>query len=185
MAGFILWYGFRSFRAALFPWCFLLLIVPIPPVFLDKIVVALQKGSAEISFILFKAAGIPVLRQGLTFSLPGVDVEVGKECSGIRSSVSLLIASILAAHVFLRATWRKVCLCLLTVPVVIFKNAVRIVAISWLGLYVTREFFRGKLHHQYGGLLFSLLSLAMQISLLFMLQRSETASDPSRTRTDR
>jgi exosortase/archaeosortase family protein len=74
---------------------------------------------------------------------------------------------------FLRANWRKVCLCLLTVPVVIFKNAVRIVAISWLGLYVTRDFFQGRLHHQYGGLVFSLLSLGMQLSMLFVLQRSE------------
>jgi exosortase len=156
------------------------LIVPLPLVFLDKIVVTLQKGSAEISFVLFKVAGIPVLRQGLTFSLPGVDIEVGKECSGIRSSLSLLIASALAGHMFLRSNWRKACLCLLTVPVVIFKNAVRIVGISWLGLYVARDFFQGKFHHQYGGLVFSLLSLAIQISVLFILKDSEAHSSRGR-----
>jgi exosortase len=173
LAGFLLCYGGQSFKAALFPWCFLLLIIPLPAAVLDNIVVALQKGSAEVSFVLFKAAGIPIVRQGLTFSLPGIDIEIGKACSGIRSGVSLFIVSILASHLFLHSTWRKVCLCLFTVPVVIFKNAVRIVGISWLGLHVTRDFFQGRLHHQYGGLVFSLLSLAIQISLLFLLSHSE------------
>lgn len=171
-AGLLFFFGPQVVKRALFPVSFLILIVPLPPVVLDRIVVALQAGSADISFVLFKILGVPVFREGLKFALPGVDIEVAQQCSGIRSSMSLFIASILVGHALLRSGWRMVCLCILTIPVVIFKNAVRIVTISWLGVYVDQRFFFGKLHHA-GGLPFSLIALAILGALLFVLRRTE------------
>jgi exosortase len=162
-------------KRAIFPVSFLILIVPLPPVILDRIILALQVGSADISFVLFKILRVPVFRDGLKFALPGVDIEVATQCSGIRSSMSLFIASILVAQALLRSGWRRVCLCLLTIPVVIFKNAVRIVTISWLGVYADQRFFFGKLHHA-GGLPFSLVALAILGALLFALRKSEARS---------
>jgi exosortase len=173
MAGFVLCYGSQSFRAALFPWLFLLLMIPIPTVALDSIVLGLQKGSAVTTYALFKLLGVPVLWQHFKFLLPGVEIEIAKECSGIRSSLSLFITSILAGYVFLQSDWRKVVFSLFTVPVVIFKNAMRIVTISCLGVYVDAGFLQGKLH-RYGGLPFSLVSLAILVPLLFALQKGET-----------
>jgi exosortase len=170
---FVFCYGPAALRASVFPWGFLLLMVPLPAVVLDGIVAALQRGSAEIAFWLFKAIGLPVLRHDLIFALPGVNIEISRECSGIRSSMSLIIASMVAGRIFLGSPWRRVCLAVATIPVVIFKNAVRIASISWLGIHVSGEFFYGTLHHQYGGLVFSVLSLVLQLSLLILLQHSE------------
>ena len=169
VGGFILCYGRESFRAARFPLCFLILMIPLPVVVLSKIVVALQNGSADITYGLFKLTHIPVLRQGLTFSLPGVDIEIAQECSGIRSSMSLFIVSLLAGHIFLKAAWRKVFFSVATIFVVIFKNGVRIATLSWLGVYVDREFLYGSLHHRYGGLVFSVLAFAILLPLLMLL----------------
>jgi exosortase len=171
-AGFLVFYGPQVVSRVIFPVSFLILIVPLPPVVLDRIVVALQAGSADISFVLFKILRVPVFREGLKFALPGVDIEVAKQCSGIRSSMSLFIASILVGHALLRSGWRRIFLCVLTIPVVIFKNAVRIVTISWLGVYADQRFFFGKLHHA-GGLPFSLVALAILGALLFVLRRTE------------
>ena len=85
---FVLCYGIRAFRAGLFPVLFLFLIGPIPDFSLNRPIFLLQTGSAEVSGVLFQLAGVPVLRTGFIFSLPGVTVEVPKECSGIRSSLS-------------------------------------------------------------------------------------------------
>jgi exosortase len=172
MAGFIICYGRRSFRAAIFPLLFLLLMIPIPPVLLDKTVLALQKGSAVVTYTLFKLLGVPVFWQQFKFSLPGVEIEIAEECSGIRSSLALFITSVLAGHVFLQSNWRKAIFSFLSIPVVIFKNAVRIVTISCLGVYVDPGFLHGRLH-RYGGLPFSLVSLAILVPLLFALQRGE------------
>jgi len=172
MAAFTLSYGAQSFRAALFPWLFLLLMIPIPTVAMDNIVLVLQKGSAAMTYALFKLLGVPVFWQHFKFLLPGVEIQIAEECSGIRSSLALFITSILAGYVFLQSKWRRVCFSLFTVPVVVFKNAVRIVTISCLGIYVDPAFLYGKLH-RYGGLPFSLVSLAILLPFLLALQRSE------------
>jgi exosortase len=172
MGGVVLCYGMQSFRAALFPLLFLLFMIPIPTFALDKTVVALQKGSAVMTYALFKLLGVPVLWQHFKFSLPGVEIEIAKECSGIRSSVALFITSILVGHVFLQSNWKRVLFSLFTVPVVIFKNAVRIVTISCLGVYLDPGFLQGRLH-RYGGLPFSLISLAILVPVLLALQKGE------------
>jgi exosortase len=172
IAAFVLCYGIRASQAAIFPLLFLFLAVPIPTVLLGKIILVLQNGSATMTHGLFKLLHVPVLRQGVKFSLPGVDIEIANECSGIRSSLALFITGTVAAHLFLRSNWRKVVLAALTVPIAIFKNAVRIVTLSTLGVYVDPGFLTGRLHQQ-GGVLFSLLSLAMFVPLLFAFQRWE------------
>jgi exosortase len=175
IGGFVLCYGTRSFRAAIFPLSFLVLTIPMPPAVLDEAVLFLQKGSAEVTYGLFKFFGVPVFWQGFNFSLPGVEIEIAKECSGIRSTLALFITGTLASHVFLRSGWRQIVLCLATIPIAIFKNAVRIVTISSLGIYVDRDFLYGRLHHQ-GGLLFALIALGIFVPLLLTLQNSEARS---------
>jgi exosortase len=182
MAGFLLCYGVPSFRAAFFPLLFLLLMIPIPTVALDSIVLGLQKGSAVMTYGLFKLLGVPVLWRHFKFLLPGVEIEIAEECSGIRSSLALFITSMLAGHLFLRSAWRRAIFSLLTIPVVIFKNAVRIVTISSLGVYVDPGFLHGRLH-RYGGLPFSLVSLAILAPLLLALQRTECGCEESNLAT--
>jgi exosortase len=170
---FVCCYGMQAARDCIFPLAFLLLTIPLPSGVLDHIVVALQTGSAEVAYRLFKLGGVPVLRGGMfQFSLPGVTIEVAKECSGIRSSLSMFISSMLAGYLFLRSGWSRVLFALLTIPIVIFKNAVRIVTISWLGVYVDPGFLHGRLHH-YGGLPFSLVALALLVPILLLLVRTE------------
>lgn len=176
IAGFVLCYGTQSFGAGLFEWLFLLLMIPIPIVVLDKAVLALQESSAITTYGLFKVLGVPVLWQHFRFSLPGVEIEIAKECSGIRSSLALFISSILAGHMFLQSNWTKSLFTLLSVPVIIFKNAVRIVTISWLGVYVDSGFLHGRLH-RYGGLPFSVVSLAIMLAALFAMQKRENQCD--------
>ena len=57
LAAFIICFGIRTFRDALFPLCFLFWIVPLPQVVLDQIVGLLQRGSAAAAHLLFLVAG--------------------------------------------------------------------------------------------------------------------------------
>ncbi len=67
---FVCCYGARAGRDCLFPLLFLLLTIPIPVGVLDRVVAVLQRGSAEMAYLLFKLAGVPVFR--------------GRECSNSR-----------------------------------------------------------------------------------------------------
>src|SRR2546430_1647824 len=85
VGGFILCYGTRALRAGLFSVLFLFLMVPIPDFFLNRAIFWLQTGSAEVSYAVFQLVGVPVLRDGFFFSLPGLAIRseerrVGKEC---------------------------------------------------------------------------------------------------------
>src|SRR2546422_1136327 len=175
VAGFILCYGTPALRASLFPLLFLLLMVPIPDFFLSRAVFWLQKASAEVSYALFQFTGVPVYREGFVFSLSGVDIEIAKECSGIRSSIALFITSLLAGYLFLRSRWRRVVLTLAIFPLLIVKNGFRIVTLTLLATYVDSSFLTGNLHRK-GGILFFVLALVFLAPVLWVLQRSEAVS---------
>jgi exosortase len=169
---FLVFYGTASFRAALSPLFFVFLAVPIPSPVVEQAQIALQKATAEMTDILFRMASTPVFRDGLQFSLPGFTVEVARECSGIRSSIALAITGLVLGQLFLRSPWTRAFLLLSTVPIAIVKNALRVATISWLGTYVSKDYLFGDLHHR-GGPLFSVISLALLLPLLFVLMKWE------------
>jgi len=145
-------------------------------VLLDPIVTALQRGSAEVSYAFFRLVGVPVFRNGFLFSIPGLTIEVARECSGIRSSLSLLLTMLVAGHLFLKKGWNKFFLCLAVVPVTIFKNGVRIVSLTLLGVYVDRRILESELHRN-GGVLFFALALALLGGVLWLLRRREREAE--------
>jgi exosortase len=184
IGAFVLSYGTQAARAAFFPLSFLLLMVPMPRFLLEGTVVALQRGSAEVTDALFKLSGAPVFRQGFTFSLPSVTIDIAHECSGIRSSLALFITSLLAGHVFLRSKWRKVLLSAFVIPLAIIKNGVRIVTLSLLAAYVDRGFLTGSLHYRYGGIVFAPVAFVALVPVLWLLQRQERSFQSCRPRAE-
>jgi exosortase len=172
MGGFAFFFGRTAFSQARFPLAFLLLAIPIPDFLLDKAIYLLQKGSAEIAAVLFDWSGVPVLREGFVFHLAHVNIEVARECSGIRSSLALLILAILVAYFYLKTFWKQVLLVVAGLLVMILKNGVRIVTLTLLASYVDPGFLYGRLHHE-GGVFFFLLGLLMLAPLLWFLERSE------------
>lgn len=172
LAAFILYFGIRSFAKAIFPLFMLLLAIPIPPQVIAMIETSLQIASAEATAVIFYLSATPVFRDGLHFALPGVTIEVARECSGIRSGIALLITGLVLSHLFLQTAWAKFVLIVLTVPIAIVKNALRISILSWLSIYVSKDFLFGDLHHQ-GGPVFSLLSIALLLPSLWALKKSE------------
>jgi len=178
LGGFLLCYGVAAWRRARFPLLFLLLMVPLPPALLERSIYLLQQGSTEIAYLLFKAVGVPVLRQGFILAVPGVTIEVARECSGIRSSVALFITCLLAAHLFLRTKSRMFVFVLLAFPLAIIKNGIRIATLTLLSVYVDPGFLTGRLHHE-GGFVFFLLALALLFPVLLLLQKSERTAKPS------
>ncbi|HXN24753.1 MAG TPA: exosortase/archaeosortase family protein [Candidatus Dormibacteraeota bacterium] len=181
---FALFFGNRALRAASFPLLFLVFMIPIPTPILGATIVWLQKGSAQAAAMLFKLLGIPVFQQGFDFTLPGVTIRVAEECSGIRSTLALLITAVVASHISLRTTWRKVFFCLLVFPIGVLKNGVRIVTLSTLAVYVHPGFLHGRLHKN-GGILFFLLGLVLLASLLMLLKRSEARTQDIADQADR
>jgi len=173
LAGFALFFGRAASKAACFPLVFLFLMVPPPNFLLDRVVYLLQAGSAWITEALFDLFHVPALREGFVFHLARVDIEVAKECSGIRSSMALLILALLATHFTLKSFWKKALFLACGLFMMILKNGIRIATLTLLAMYVDPGFLYGRLHHQ-GGVVFFLIGLVLLLPVLLFLQRSET-----------
>ncbi len=171
-ADFAACFGGRAARAAAFPLGMLLWTIPIPQIAITGITVALQQASTETVDGLFRLTGVPVLRNGFVFALPGQSIEVAKACSGIRSSLSLIVLTLILAHESLHSNWRRLILVHSTLPIVVLKNGVRIVSLTLLAIYVDPSFLTGSLHHD-GGIVFFLIGLVMLVPILALLRRGD------------
>ena len=174
IGGFLLLYGPQSFRIALFPLLFLLFLVPLPTFLMKNALLILQAASAEVSYRLFQLTGIPIAREGIVFYLPGVNIEIAEACSGMRASLTLLIMSVLAGHLFLQHAWRKGVLVLSTFPVTILGNGLRIAGLTLLAIYVDMDFLASNsLPHLRGGWFFFLVDLLVLGGIAAVLMRQE------------
>jgi exosortase len=182
VAGFALLFGRTSSRKGYFPLLFLFLVIPLPSFFLDGVIRLLQAGSAWIAGTFFDLFGVPALREGLVFHLARVNIEVARECSGIRSSMALLILALLVAHFRLTHFGNKILFVAAGLFMMILKNGIRIATLTLLALYVDPSFLDGRLHHE-GGIVFFVLALLLLLPVLFLLQRWESrglvAREPS------
>lgn len=178
-AGFAL-VGPRGVRAVVFPLGLLLFAFPMPTALTKGIEVVLQHGSAEVAHLLFNLSGTPNFRTDLLFELPRISLMVAPECSGIHSSLALFITSLVAGKLFLRASWRRVLLALMVLPLALIRNGFRILTIGLLCVHVGPHMINSAIHHQ-GGPIFFALSLVPFGALLWWLRRAETRSPAARS----
>ncbi|HEX3740982.1 MAG TPA: exosortase/archaeosortase family protein [Terriglobales bacterium] len=172
IGSFVLCFGTKVSRAMLFPLCFLFWIVPLPAVALNELIKFLQYGSARAAEALFAVAGVPVVQNGLLISIPDLTVQVAKECSSIRSSLMLVVTTMVLAYLLLRSPWRRLLVIAISLPLSIAKNGLRIFTIAILGTRVDPGYLNGRFHHQ-GGIVFFAISLLIIFLLLWVLQRGE------------
>ncbi len=168
----ILCYGSSAFRRALFPLFFLLWLVPLPQFVLNFIVTLLQKGSAASAFLFFRVTGFAVEQRGTLLHLPGLTLDVAPECSSIRSSMMLLVTTMVLAQILLLSFWRKAVTFAVAIPLTVLKNGLRIFVLGVLTTKVDPSFFTGRLHRQ-GGIVYFLIALSCIFLLLWFLRRGE------------
>jgi exosortase len=172
IAGFALFFGRAALFEGRFALLFLFLTVPLPEFLLSRAIYWLQAGSAAVVALLFDAVNLPYLRSGFVFHTAHINIEIAQECSGIRSSMAVLILALLAAHFYLRSGWKQAVFVVCSLFVMIIKNGVRIAVLTILAIHVDPSFLFGKLHHD-GGVVFFLLGLALLVPVLWLLARGE------------
>ncbi len=164
--------GRAAVKALMFPLAMLVFLVPMPVAVRDGVELFLQHASAGAAELLFRLSGLTFLRLGLLFELPAMALEVAPECSGIRSTLVLLITSLLAGYLFLRSGWKRAVVVAVVIPLGIFRNALRIWVLAELCVRVGPEMLHSPIHQQ-GGPIFFAASLLPLMGLLIWLWRTE------------
>lgn len=178
LGSFLFFYGRDAFNRALFPLLFLFFAVPLPKAVSETLERVLQIGSVGAASALFALSGAPVVREGFVFHLPGLSTEVAEQCSGIRSGLVLLMAGFVLGNLFLKTIWGKVILVVSVFPIAIFKNGLRIAALSLLGTYMDERILYGSLHRK-GGIVFFGIAFLMLLGVLRLMVRTEGARGKS------
>jgi exosortase D (VPLPA-CTERM-specific) len=189
LAGLVfLFQGGTFFRAVLFPWAFLVLMIPIPTIVFNQITFPLQSLAWRVAATALPLFGVPVLRQGNVINLPAIALEADVACSGIRSLMSLLTLAIIYGYLLEKRLWVRWFLALASVPITVAANDVRIVGTGLLAQYWDHQAAAGYFHAS-GGLIIFVISLVMLYALHALIRllfpekvgQSSTASAPAGT----
>ncbi len=155
LAGLILFFRGRSyFKAVLFPWAFLFLMIPIPAIVFNQLTFPLQILASKTAAMLLPLVGVPVLREGNIINIPAVPLEVAEACSGIRSLFSLVALSLIYGYLTEVRPSIRIMLTLASVPVAVAANSLRIVGVGMLAQYWDPSKAEGFFHVFSGWLIF-------------------------------
>ena len=163
LAGLVIQFrGWQCFRALLFPWAALFLMIPLPAIIFNEIALPLQFQASRLASGLLAAIGVPVLREGNVIELPSLTLDVVQACAGLRSIVSLITLAVVYGYLFERRLWWRALLVLISVPIAVLANSLRIMGSGVLGQYGDPQKAEG-FFHLFSGILIFLVSLALLI----------------------
>jgi exosortase len=165
IAGFIVYFfGWRHFRALIFPWAFLFFMIPIPAIIFNQIAFPLQFFAARLASSLLSLFDIPVLREGNIIKLATMTLEVAEACSGIRSLMSLGALAVIYGYFLETRNFPRILLALASIPIAVTANAFRIMGTGLLGQYWDPDKAKGFFHEFSGWVIF-----VTSILLLFLV----------------
>ncbi|MGD0509329.1 MAG: exosortase/archaeosortase family protein [Terriglobales bacterium] len=163
----VLFQGWTFFRTVLFPWAFLILMIPIPNLLLQQITFPLQLLASKLATVLLELVGVPVLREGNVIRLAAMPLDVAEACSGIRSLLTLVTLAIIYGYLMETRMWVRVVLVCSAVPIAVAANSFRIFGTGLLVQYWDPDKAEG-FYHALGGWLIFVVALLM----LFAVHRA-------------
>ena len=173
----LLFWGWRTAKAAMFPCAFLLFCIPLNS-FLDVITVHLRLFATGTAFAILKGMGADIVRQGtmLASSAGTFAIDVAAPCSGLRS-IFALMALTAAYSYFAQPTWgRRALLFASSVPLAVLGNVVRILTIVATANWCSTEFATG-FYHDYSGYVVFLVAVSLMVAFSGLLTRLGTGPE--------
>jgi exosortase D (VPLPA-CTERM-specific) len=162
----VLFLGWDFFRALLFPWAFLVLMIPLPAIVLNQITFPLQLLASKLASTILQWLSVPVLREGNIIYLAAMPLEVAEACSGIRSLMSLATLAMIYGYLMERNNAVRVVLALASLPIAVAVNSLRVVITGLLVQYWDPDKAQGFFHEFQGWLMF-----VASLAILYLLHR--------------
>ena len=177
----ILFEGWTFFRAVLFPWAFLILMIPIPSLIINQVTFPLQLLASKLASVLLELVGVPVLREGNMITLAAMQLDVAEACSGIRSLLTLVTLAIIYGYLMESRIWMRVVLPVAAVPIAVAANSFRIFGTGLLVQYWDPDKAEGFFHTFEGWLIFvvALIMLLAVHRLISIIWKGSAKGKPA------
>ncbi len=173
--------GLRAMLACGFPFAYLLFMVPPPGWLIDYITGPLRIFVSQAAEAILLPFGYPLAREGVTLVVGQYQLLVEEACSGMNSLVGLTAIGLFYIHVLHRSSLRySLFLLMMIVPIAIFVNILRVVALILMTYYFGDAVAQGFLHATTGVVLFGvavgLIFLVDQLCRNLLMRRAGAAS---------
>ncbi|MCF6267927.1 MAG: exosortase [Desulfuromusa sp.] len=161
LAGIILFLlGWQWLKSLALPIGFLFFMIPLPYVVYDAMAFPLKLFVAKFSVLSLKLMGVVVWREGNIIMFPQTVLEVADACSGLRSLMSLLALGVALAVFSQNKISRRILLVLLTIPIAILTNMIRVIGTGFLAQYYGAAVAEG-FFHEFAGMGVFVLAMVM------------------------
>lgn len=147
--------GKRVTQLLWFPILFLFFMIPIPPSLTQSIALRLKLLATTLAVELANMVTLPMVRDGSFIHFNGDQLLVGEVCGGLRSLISLLAFGAIMAYISKTRRWARVTLLVLSGPVAVISNVVRIFLLCVVGYFWGSEIAAGKFHDISGVFIFA------------------------------
>lgn len=147
-------WGWRQLLRWWLPTTLLFLSIPWPALITNALALPLQFQASQMGAALLESRHIPVQLAGNVIRLPGHQLFVTEACSGLRSLTALLSLGVLVGGLWLRFPVTRLLVLLITIPVAIVINAIRVFLTGFLVFFVDPKLGEGFMHVTEGWLLF-------------------------------
>ena len=119
-------FGMDFFKRASLSLCFLAFMIPLPTILDRTIGVYLKSISSELGGMFLRACGYSVYVSGNIIDLGVTKLQVVDACSGLRFLFPLMALGVLYGYFFERSFWKRVACVVVTIPIAILTNVLRI-----------------------------------------------------------
>lgn len=171
IASAVLLLGLRPLRKDMFPFIYPAFLIPPPGWVLDQLTFPLQRFVSWVSTEGLAQLGYPIAREGVIIFIAQYQLLVEDACSGMNSLIGLSAVMLFYIYIIHRASLLYAgTLALAILPIAIFANVVRVIALILLTYYFGDEVAQGFMHVTTGVVLFA-FALALTILLDSALRR--------------
>jgi len=146
-------WGFGRLKTLAFPFVLLATMVPLPAIVYNTAAAPLQLFASTMATDLAQALGVSIYRDGNVIHLANATLGVAEACSGLHSLSALMVASLLLGFLEQATIPGRVLLFLLSVPLAIAVNVVRVTGTALIADY-RLEYAMGFYHSFSGWLVF-------------------------------
>lgn len=140
-------FGKDTLKKLFLPIAFLIFMTPVPDVIERTIGIVLKSISTNLGGWIIRTVGISIHISGNIIDLGTTQLQVVDACSGMRYLFALLALGVLYAYFFEHLLWKRVVSVIITIPISILTNAIRVgitgVLASKYGNKVAEDFFHG------------------------------------------
>lgn len=162
--------GPKLFRRLGAPLAILIFMVPLPMYLTGMLTLDLQLISSIIGVWIIRAFGISVFLEGNVVDLGTLQLEVAEACSGLRYLLPLMVLALIIAYLYRGEAWKRITIFILSVPITVLMNSIRIGFIGITVEYWGKRMAEGVLHDFEGWLVF-MFSVGAVLMVAFLLTK--------------